>query len=201
MSSSMARPVSALSKLILSMPPSMTVTEVVQRAAAEGFKTSPNNVYRVRRLLRSDGVTAEGPVARPPRLRPRVTARASPLSSAIETLAEDFARGFIHAIRESLIQVLDEAVAPSRRSGGGRPRGPVRRMPERPGRSTTVTVAERVDAIVGAVASAPGIGAIEIKKRTGLQQQEIARPISLALRAGRITKKGERRGTVYFAAT
>jgi hypothetical protein len=197
---SMARPVSKLSEFILSLPQSMTATQVVQQAAAVGFNTSPNNVYRVRRL-RSDGVNAERPVARTPRPPMPAAASTSPLVSAIEKLAEDFARSFIHAIRVSLIQVLDEAVAPSRPSRGRRPGGPTGRAPGRPHGSRTGAVAQRVEAVVSAIQGSPGIGAIEIRERTGLQQQEIVRPISLALRAGRITKKGDRRGTVYFAAT
>jgi hypothetical protein len=44
-------PKSKLSKFILSLPTTLTATEVVSKAKAQGLKTSPNNVYRVRRLF------------------------------------------------------------------------------------------------------------------------------------------------------
>jgi hypothetical protein len=46
----MARPRSALSAFILSLPHDLPVKEVLARVAARGMKASANNVYRVRRL-------------------------------------------------------------------------------------------------------------------------------------------------------
>jgi hypothetical protein len=48
----MARPRSALSKFILSLPPDLPVKEVIAKAKARGLKTDESNVYRVRRLVR-----------------------------------------------------------------------------------------------------------------------------------------------------
>jgi protein involved in polysaccharide export with SLBB domain len=48
---SMARPRSALSKFILSLPHDLSVKEVIAKAKAKGLKTSENNVYRIRRTL------------------------------------------------------------------------------------------------------------------------------------------------------
>lgn len=49
----MARPRSALSKFVLSLPRDLSVKEVIAEAKAKGMKTSENNVYRIRRLVRA----------------------------------------------------------------------------------------------------------------------------------------------------
>jgi len=47
----MARPRSALTKFILSLPHGLPLKEVIARAKAKGMKASGNNVYRIRRTF------------------------------------------------------------------------------------------------------------------------------------------------------
>jgi hypothetical protein len=54
----MATPKSTLSKFILSLPPTLTGAEVVERAKARGMKTSRANVSRVRNLFRAPPKTS-----------------------------------------------------------------------------------------------------------------------------------------------
>jgi hypothetical protein len=53
----MARPRSALSKFILSLPRDLSVKEVIAKAKAKGLKTDDSNVYRVRRLVKAKAPT------------------------------------------------------------------------------------------------------------------------------------------------
>jgi hypothetical protein len=88
----MARPQSSTSKLILSMPTTMTAAEVVKAVKAKGMKTTESNVYRVRRLGKKKagrpaaGATAVAPVSAAPRRRGRPPKVASAASSGAEDL-------------------------------------------------------------------------------------------------------------------
>ena len=57
----MARPISDLTKLILSLPRETPVAEVIQHAEKNGMSTSANNVHRVRA---KHAVGADGTVAK-----------------------------------------------------------------------------------------------------------------------------------------
>jgi hypothetical protein len=46
----MARPRSALSTFVLSLPHDLPVKDVLAKVKSKGMKTSANNVYRIRRL-------------------------------------------------------------------------------------------------------------------------------------------------------
>ena len=47
----MARPRSPLSTFILSLPSSLSVKEVIEKAKAKGLKATEGNIYRVRRMM------------------------------------------------------------------------------------------------------------------------------------------------------
>jgi len=60
----MARPRSDISKAILSLPRDMSVKQAVAHLKAKGVKTSENNIYRVRRLVKKRAVRRATPAAR-----------------------------------------------------------------------------------------------------------------------------------------
>ena len=72
----MPTPKSKLSKFILSLPATLTGTEVVERAKANGMKTSGANVYRVRGLFgaKTSKTKATQPAA-PPTVAPNTTSK------------------------------------------------------------------------------------------------------------------------------
>ena len=89
----MARPQSSTSKLILSLPSTMTATEVVKAVKAKGVKTTESNVYRVRRLAgkKKAGRPAAAAVAPVP-AAPRRRGRPPKAASAAPSRAEDLLR-------------------------------------------------------------------------------------------------------------
>jgi hypothetical protein len=76
----MARPRSALSTFILSLPADLSVKEVVEKAKAKGLKASENNVYRVRRLM--GGNAAKKTLTKPSAAPAKATSATSPQSKA-----------------------------------------------------------------------------------------------------------------------
>jgi len=54
----MARPPSALSNFILSLPRDLPVKEVIAKARANGMKATESNIYRVRRTFAGPGAKA-----------------------------------------------------------------------------------------------------------------------------------------------
>jgi hypothetical protein len=68
----MARPRSALTKFVLSLPHSLSVKEVIAQARTKGMKASENNVYRIRRTFGAKAATGKPanstpkPAAAPP---------------------------------------------------------------------------------------------------------------------------------------
>jgi hypothetical protein len=85
----MARPRSALTKFILSLPLSLSVKEVIAQAKTKGMKASENNVYRIRR-------TFGAKVAKSVHSRPAATGiskpAASPTSKSNPPSKSDFIR-------------------------------------------------------------------------------------------------------------
>jgi hypothetical protein len=127
------------------------------------------------------------------------------LNSSIQSLAETFAAGVLQAIRSaSLDDILAEGSAPKR--GPGRP--PSTRAPERPVASTSKRLARRsandiatvTDSIVALVKKhASGLRAEQIRAELGIAKKEWVRPLEAALTSKKLTKKGEKRATTYFA--
>jgi hypothetical protein len=138
------------------------------------------------------------------------------LKNRIEALAEEFSAGVLAAIRSaSLEEILSEgshggrassrAAAPAAASssdgeakrGPGRPKGKksgrlARRSPEQ--------IAQVVEAIVGALKKQKaGLRSEQLQKLLSLDKKEISGPLNEALEGKKITKKGQRRATTYFA--
>ena len=145
------------------------------------------------------------------------------LKTQIASLAETFSAGVLAAIRSaSLEEILGGSASfakrgPGRppkssngaaiaRGGGGQP-GPVsaptrakRGKGGRLARRSPEQIAQVVESIVGALKkSADGMRSEQLQKLLKLDKKEISGPLAEALDGKKITKKGQRRATTYFA--
>jgi hypothetical protein len=153
----------------------------------------------------------------------------SSLHSSIQSLAEQFASGVLHAIRSSsLEEILGEAVSarrgpgrppttrglvttrgpgrpagkrgpgrPPGPSGSGRPPGPTKGRLRRRSEKDLAHVAESIVALVGKHKG--GLRGEQIRAELGIPKNAWMKPLSLALGSKKLTKKGQKRATVYFA--
>ena len=132
------------------------------------------------------------------------------LKSTIDTLAQTFAAGILQAIRSA---PLDEILGEGAGRGG--------RKPGRPAKATTAAestgggkrarggrlarrTADDIQAVVESIVSLVkkskgGLRAEQIRAQLNLDKREIGRPIAEALAKKKLTKKGEKRATTYFA--
>jgi hypothetical protein len=138
------------------------------------------------------------------------------LKNRISVLAEEFSAGVLAAIRSaSLEEILSEggrsrgpvaahapaAAAPAKR-GPGRPRGAssANKKSGRLARRSPEQIAQVVESIVGALKKQKaGMRSEQLQKLLSLDKKEISGPLAEALDGKKITKKGERRATTYFA--
>jgi hypothetical protein len=133
------------------------------------------------------------------------------LKNKIHSLADTFANEILAAIRgASLEEILDGG------SGGGARRGrpaggggaaaasaPATGKGRRGGRRmrrSSADIAPVIDRIVSKLKEhKAGLRSEQLQKVLGIPKREIVRPINEALAAKKITKKGEKRSTTYFA--
>ncbi len=140
----------------------------------------------------------------------------SSLKSTLQSLAATFATGVFAAIRSaSLEEVLaEEGVKP----GPGRPResaatatrsaAPARAAkPAKTGKGGRLArrSASDIEHVIGLIVAKlgenkGGLRSEQLQKLLQLDKKEVARPLEQALAAKKISKKGERRATTYFAA-
>lgn len=140
----------------------------------------------------------------------------SSLRSTLTDLAQTFAANVLEAIRQ---MSLDEILAETQGGGavGGGRGGPRARVAlevgaaGRTGRKKAVgggrlsrrsadDIAAIVDDIVGLLEKhSEGLRAEQIRAQLGLEAKELPRPLADALAAKRISKKGQKRATTYFA--
>jgi len=134
----------------------------------------------------------------------------STLHSMIALLASQFAAGILDAIRSSS---LEEILQETGRGGRGRraastlvasaptsSRGPGRRKSGRLARRSPKDIANIVDSIAALLGKNPkGLRAEQIRAELGLEAKELPRPITEALQKKRISKRGHKRATTYFA--
>jgi hypothetical protein len=136
------------------------------------------------------------------------------LKSTVESLAASFAHQVLDALRSLS---LEEILAASRQTG--RARAPVtasaapRSNGARAGRLAPAKVengrlarrsAEDIDGAVDRIVAVlkkhrGGLRAEQLRAELGVARKELPRPIARALADRRITKKGEKRATTYFA--
>jgi hypothetical protein len=127
------------------------------------------------------------------------------LNSSIQTLAETFAASVLQAIRSaSLEDILAESPAVKR--GPGRPPGkpgpgrPATTSAKRLARRSAENIAAVADTIVALVKKhTKGLRAEQIRAELEIDKKEWARPLEVALASKKLTKKGEKRATTYFA--
>jgi hypothetical protein len=140
------------------------------------------------------------------------------LKSSIAALAEDFSAGVLAAIRSaSLEEILSEGGAkrsatPTKR-GPGRPRKAANggttmesSKPAKRGKGGRLArrSPEDIESVIGLITKAladagKGLRSEEIQKALKLDKKEITGPLAQALAAKKISKKGEKRATTYFA--
>jgi hypothetical protein len=134
------------------------------------------------------------------------------LKSTIDSLAQTFAAGILQAIRSApLDEILGEGAGGR---GGRKPGRPAKAASESPAstgggkrarggrlaRRTADDIQAVVESIVQLVKkSKGGLRAEQIRAQLNLDKREIGRPIAEALAKKKLTKKGEKRATTYFA--
>lgn len=131
------------------------------------------------------------------------------LHTTISRLAETFARDILAAIKSASLEDISAlsgggarggrpraaapAAAPAQEKRGGR-RG-------KRGRRSSADLQGTIDAIVKALSKASeGLRSEQLQKTLGLAKKDVVRPLQLALQQKAIKKKGQKRGTTYFAA-
>ena len=109
------------------------------------------------------------------------------LKKALESLAADFAKNVLAAIRTASVSELTEAAGSStiavRVKGGG-----VRH------------VDRDVLALTGLLSTQPGLRAEQIRAQLRWDKRTVTKAITKALGERRVTRKGQRRGTTYYLA-
>ncbi|WP_394824739.1 hypothetical protein [Pendulispora albinea] len=134
------------------------------------------------------------------------------LRKTIDQLAHDFATSVLGAIRgASLEEILGEGKGGG--GGGGRaPKAnavrreavstpaPARKRGGRLPRRSEDEINEAVEKVVAVLKeNKGGLRAEEIREQLGIDRKELPRPLAEALRKKRISKKGQKRATTYFA--
>lgn len=139
------------------------------------------------------------------------------LKSKIATLADSFAAEVLAAIRSSSLEEIlsgggsGGGAAPVRR-GPGRPRkvdaGAAMEAPKPAKRGKGGRLARRspadIERVVGLIVGKlgehkAGLRSEQLQKVLKLDKKEITGPLNQALAAKKITKKGQKRSTTYFA--
>jgi hypothetical protein len=129
----------------------------------------------------------------------------STLHSTILHLASQFATGILEAIRgASLEDILAETSGGRAGARASHPEatvgGTTKRKSGRLPRRSAGDISSLVESIVGLLQSKPeGMRAEEIRSALGLEAKELPRPIAEALASQKISKKGQKRATTYFA--
>lgn len=137
------------------------------------------------------------------------------LKSTVETLANDFARNLLAALRgmsiDEIVSVTGGGVPGARRGPGRPPRAagaaaaaasPRARRGKggRLARRSIDEIASMVETIAALLAKKPeGLRAEQIRAELGVDAKELPRPLADGVKAGRFSKKGQKRATTYFA--
>lgn len=126
----------------------------------------------------------------------------SNLRATIAALASQFADGVLRAVQGAPLSELSslQKAAPA---AARRAPAPGRLPKARPGARRNAQDFEKLAAaIVSVVAEAgtKGLRSEQIQKTLGLAKKDVVRPIQLALDTRQLKKRGQRRGTTYFAA-
>jgi hypothetical protein len=129
------------------------------------------------------------------------------LNATINELASNLAHDLLRALRgASLEQIVAETAAGHARRGPGRPPKANAQTSVRTKNSgkRVRRSADDLAKTVGKIAAAlkghkSGLRSEQLQKVLHLPKREITGPIALALKSKKITKRGQRRATTYFA--
>jgi hypothetical protein len=134
------------------------------------------------------------------------------LRNQINDLAMKFAAQLMSALQAASLSELASEAAQGARRGPGRPpkAGALAKLVKDAGsavsrggkrrRRSAADIGETVEAIVKLLKTQrAGLRAEQIRAKLGLARKEIPRPIAAALASRKITKKGQKRATTYFA--
>ncbi len=127
------------------------------------------------------------------------------LRQQLDSLANSFATGVLHAIRSASIEDLLAESGGSRRLPRALPAAAAaglgsRRRTGRLARRSSEDVGQIIDRIVALVKQSPkGMRAEEIRQKLDMQAKEMPRPLKEAVEAGRLSKSGQKRATTYVA--
>ncbi len=135
----------------------------------------------------------------------------STLQSRIQTLADSFAQGVLAAIRSASLEEILAGGGAAPKRGPGRPpkaagSAPKAAPPAKRGKSGRLPrrSPSDIEHVIGLITKAlsdagKGLRSEELQKVLKLSKKEIVGPLAQALSAKRITKKGQKRATTYFA--
>jgi hypothetical protein len=122
------------------------------------------------------------------------------LEKTIAELAAKFAGGVLHAIRGASLEEILSSKAHEPPPGKASGRARAARAPSARVRRTAGDIDGMVERIVTALKAEPGgLRAEQLRERLKVAREELPKPIIVALSSKRITKKGQKRATTYFA--
>ena len=130
------------------------------------------------------------------------------LENTIAQLASRFAEQILDALRDMSLEEILSETGRRRDGGGARPAPAARSAAPAPrkarggrlARRSAQDIAKVVEQIVGLLKkNKSGLRAEQIRAALNLDARELPRPIDEALAAKKITKKGQKRATTYFA--
>src|SRR3954447_10833623 len=128
------------------------------------------------------------------------------LQNTITHLASTFATDILNALRGMSLEEILAATgkAPgARTAAASRPSAPAaqRKAPKgRLGRRSPADIAGTVNQIVALLQKHKGgLRSEQIRSQLGLDKKEMPRPLAEGLAAKKLTKKGQKRSTTYFA--
>jgi hypothetical protein len=136
------------------------------------------------------------------------------LRNQIQTLAETFTAGILAAIRGASLEELLGGGSPARRGPGRPAKAAVGGQPDplntpnaakrRKGGRLARRSASDIEHVIGLIVAKlgehkAGLRSEQLQKVLKLDKKEITRPLEQALAAKKITKKGQKRSTTYYA--
>jgi hypothetical protein len=128
------------------------------------------------------------------------------LKSQVEELANRFAAGVLAAVRGASLEELLGS-GPAKKGPGRPPRAAAAAAPKTP-KKKSGRLARRspsdIERVVGLIVGTlrehkAGLRSEQLQKVLKLDKREITGPIAAALGAKKITKRGQKRSTTYFA--
>jgi hypothetical protein len=120
------------------------------------------------------------------------------IQKTIESLATEFAKNVLTALRGASLSELTETSSPPSSTDGGGSRPDRMRIKRRDG--SVVYVGRDVLALTGLLSRQPGLRAEQIRAQLRWDKRTVTKAISKALNEKRVAKKGERRATKYYLA-